>query len=284
MTNQIHVYEPDSHSKQGFFKPWVIMLGNLIQYRELIFQLFVRDFLGGFKKSIFGIGWLFLSPILGIVSWIFYDSTGILQPGDVGVPYPAYVLLGSMIYGMFTGFYSAATGTIEAGGGFIMQVNYPHEILLFKQIAQYLAGFTISFVSNIVVLIIFGIVPTWQILLFPILILPLFFFGAGLGLLVSVANVVSNDVGKITGIVLNLLQIVTPIIYSSDITNETIQQLVKWNPLAYLITNVRDMIFFGSMSSPKGYLISSLLSVFMFLMCWRLFYVSEQRVIEKRLL
>ena len=284
MTNHIHIYEPDSHRKQGFFKPWIIMLGNLIEYRELIFQLFIRDFLGGFKKSIFGIGWLFLSPILGIVSWVFYDATGILQPGNVGVPYPAYVLLGSMIYGMFTGFYGAATGTIEAGGGFIMQVNYPHEILLFKQIAQYLAGFTISFILNIVVLIIFGIAPTWQILLFPILILPLFFFGAGLGLLVSVANVVSNDVGKITGIVLNLLQIVTPIIYSSDITNETVQQLVKWNPLSYLITNVRDMIFFGRMSSPGGYLISASLSVLMFLMCWRLFYVSEQRVIEKRLL
>jgi ABC-type polysaccharide/polyol phosphate export permease len=283
MTNRIQVYEPDSHKKQGFFKAWFVMIHNLIQYRELIFQLFVRDFLGGFKKSIFGIGWLFISPILGVVSWVFYDSTGILQPGDVGVPYPAYVLLGSMIYGLFMGFYTAATGTIEAGGGFIMQVNYPHEILLFKQVAQYLAGFVISFVSNVAVLAVFGIMPSWYILLFPLLVLPLFFLGSSIGLLVAVASVVSNDIRKIVDIGLSLVQVITPIVYSSDITNQTLLELVKWNPLTYLISNVRDMIFFGKMTSPEGYLISSLLSVLAFLFCWRLFYVSEQRVIEKRL-
>lgn len=283
MTNHIHIYEPDTHKRQGFFRSWAVMFGNLIQYRELIFQLFIRDFFGGFRKSIFGIGWLFISPILGIVTWIFYNSTGILQPGDVGVPYPAYVLVGTMMFGLFIGFYTSAIGTIDAGSGFIMQVNYPHEILLLKQIAQYLAGFAISFVSNIIVLIIFGIIPSWKILLFPILILPLFFLGAGIGLLISVANVVSNDIGIISGVLLNLLQIITPIVYSSDITNQTIKELVKWNPLAYLITNVRDIIFFGTMNTPQGYIISALLSFFVFLICWRLFYVSEQHVIEKRL-
>jgi lipopolysaccharide transport system permease protein len=215
--------------------------------------------------------------------WIFYNSTGVLQPGDVGVPYPAYVLIGSMIFGLFIGFYTAATGTIDAGSTFIMQVNYPHEILLLKQVAQYLAGFTISFAANIIVLVVFGIVPSWQILLFPVLILPLFFLGAGIGLLISVANVVSNDIGLVSGVLLNLLQIITPIVYSSDITNQTIKMLVRWNPLAYLVTNVRDVIFFGRMNSPQGYVISALLSLFVFLLCWRLFYVSEQRVIERKL-
>lgn len=284
MSRHIHIYEPNSHIKQGFFRPWGIMFGNLLRYRELILQLFIRDFLGGFKKSIFGIGWLFLSPIIGIIAWVFYASTGILQPGNVGVPYPAYVLVGSIIYGTFTGFYSAAAGTIEAGGGFIMQVNYPHEILLFKQVAQYLAEFFISFVLNIAMLILFGITPSWHVALLPILILPLFFFGAGLGLLVSVANVVSNDIGRVVGIAISLIQIATPVIYSSEISNETVQILVKWNPLAHLIANIRNMIFFGEMSSPDGYLISTLISFVTFLLCWRLFYVSEQRVIEKRLI
>lgn len=283
MTNQIQVYEPDSHRKQGFFRSWFTMVRNLIQYRELIFQLFIRDFLGGFKKSLFGVGWLFISPILGVVSWVFYDSTGILEPGDVGVPYPAYVLLGSMIYGLFMGFYTAATGTIEAGGGFIMQVNYPHEIMLFKQVAQYLAGFTISFISNIVVLVVFGIMPSWHIILFPILVLPLFFLGSSIGLLVAVASVVSNDIRKAVDIGLGLVQVVTPIVYSADITDLTLLSLIKWNPLSYLIANVRDMIFFGKMNTPEGYWISSLISLLAFLFCWRLFYISEQRVIEKRL-
>lgn len=279
--SNIQIYESAYRRKQGFVQSWRIMFGNIIHYRELIFQLFLRDFFGGFKKSIFGLGWLFVSPILGIISWVFFNATGILNPGDVGVPYPAYVLIGSMIYGLFLGFYGSATGTITAGGGFIMQVNYPHEILLVKQVAQYLSGFVIGFVPNILVLLVFGIVPHWQILLFPVLILPLFFLGAGIGLLVCVTNAVSNDIGSVVGILLGWVQLITPIIYSSEVENPVLQEIIKWNPLAYLVTNVRDLIFFGTMNSPEGYLISAFLSFLVFLFCWRLFYVSEQRVLEK---
>ncbi len=281
--NNIQVYVPESRQKQSFFQSWQIMIRNIIHYRELIFQLFFRDFIGGFKKTVFGLGWLFVSPILGIISWVFLNATGILSPGDVGVPYPAYVLVGSMIYGQFMGYYNAAIGTIDAGGTFINQVNYPHEILLVKQAAQYLSGFVISFVPNILVLTVFGIVPYWQTLLFPILTLPLFFFGAGFGLLVCVTNAVSNDIGKVVGILLGWVQVITPIVYSSDINNSLLQEIIKWNPLAYVVTTVRDLIFFGTMNSPMGYIVSSLLSLFVFLFCWRLFYVSEQHVLEKRL-
>jgi lipopolysaccharide transport system permease protein len=279
--NNIQIYEASTRRKQGVFKPLQTMFGNIFHYRELILQLFIRDFFGGFKKSIFGIGWLFVSPIFAIISWVFLNSTGILKPGDVGVPYPAYVLIGSMIFGLFTGFYGAATGTITAGSTFIMQVNYPHEILLIKQIAQYLSGFVIGFIPNVLVLILFGILPHWQILLFPIVILPLFFLGAGIGLLVCVSNTVSNDSGAIMTVLLNILQVATPVIYSTSVSSPILQVIVKWNPLTYLVTNVRDLIFFGQMKSPEGYFIAAFLSFLFFLFSWRLFYVSEQRVLEK---
>lgn len=275
------MYEPSSRRKLGFFRSLQFIFGNVIRYRELIFQLFLRDFFGGFKKSIFGIGWLFVSPILAIISWVFFNSTGILQPGEVGVPYPAYILVGSMIYGLFVGFYGAASATITAGGSFIMQVNYPHEILLVKQVAQYLSGFVISFIPNLLILMVFGIALHWQILLFPIVILPLFFLGAGIGLFVAVASMVSNDLGTLVGHFLNLVQIATPIVYSTDVDNRIVQEIIKWNPLTYLVTNVRDLIFFGQMKSPEGYLVSAFLSLLFFLFSWRLFYISEQRVLEK---
>ena len=279
--NDIQIYEPSSRRKLGILRPLKIMFKNVLRYRELILQLFVRDFFGGFKKSIFGMGWLFVSPILGIVSWIFLNSTGILEPGDVGVPYPAYVLVGSLIYGLFMGFYGAASGTIAAGGGFIMQVNYPHEILLVKQVAQYLSNFVIGFVPNILALMVFGITLHWEILLFPFMILPLFFLGAGLGLFVAVSNMVSNDIGTVIGFLLSFVQIATPIVYSTTVNSSLLQEVIKWNPLTYLVTNVRDMIFFGQMKSPEGYFIAAFLSLLFFLFSWRLFYLSEQRVLEK---
>jgi hypothetical protein len=67
------IYEPDSRRKTGFFKIWVIMFRNIIASRELIYQLFKRDFLMSYKKSFFGIGWIFLAPVIGIISWVFMN-------------------------------------------------------------------------------------------------------------------------------------------------------------------------------------------------------------------
>ncbi|PIE34921.1 hypothetical protein CSA56_06280 [candidate division KSB3 bacterium] len=139
LNSTITVYRPNQRHELGFFQTWIVMARNVIRSKELIWQLFKRDLLAGYKKSFLGMTWIFVSPIMAIISWVFLQKTGMLNPGDVGIPYPAYVLLGSSMWGLFMGFYTAARGTLKAGAGFIMQVNYPHEALLFKQMAQQLA-------------------------------------------------------------------------------------------------------------------------------------------------
>src|SRR5450759_195944 len=108
----ITIYEPNQRTKMGFFTIWFLMVKNILNSRDLIFQLFKRDFFMAYKKSLLGITWIFISPIIGIVSWVFMNAAGILTPGNVGIPYPAYVLLSSSIWGLFMGFYSSAAGTL----------------------------------------------------------------------------------------------------------------------------------------------------------------------------
>lgn len=281
-TEETVFYTPNYRQKIGFFKTWTIMFGNIVKSRQLIWQLFKRDFLMAYKKSAFGIGWILLSPIIGVASWVIMNAAGILTPGNVGIPYPAYVLLSSSIWGLFMGFYSSAAGTLGAGGGFIMQVKYPHEALLVKQVAQQLANFLITFAINILVLLAFGVVPTWQIFLFPFLTLPLFFLGGGLGLFISVVGVVATDVVNLFNIALGFVFYITPVIYATDtVKYPALEGLIKINPLTYLVGGVRDIIIFGHMDHPDLFIIFSVLSFLFFLLAWRLFFVSEDKVIEK---
>lgn len=275
------VYEPNARFRQGFFNTWLVMARNIVASRELIYQLFKRDFLMAYKKSFLGMTWIVLSPLIGIISWVLMNATGILDPGDVGIPYPAYVLLSSSIWGLFMGFYSSALGTLSSGQGFIMQVKFPHEALLVKQTAQHLANFTLTFVLNIIVLLLFGVTPSWHILLFPLITLPLFFVGAGLGLLVGVVSVVATDVSRFVDMGLKLLFYLTPVVYSVYVENETLRRIVNINPLTYLIGGVRDLIVYGTMEHWDRFLAVSLFSFIFFLISWRLFYVSEDRVVEK---
>jgi len=280
-SSEITVYEANQRLKIGWFKTWMILIRNIIKSWDLIYQLFRRDFLMGYKKSFIGFGWIFISPLLGIISWVFYNYTGILQPGDVGIPYPAYVLLSTTIYGLFGGFFSSAVGTLGAGAGFITQVNYPHDALLIKQALLQLANFGITFFINIVVLFAFGVVPSAYIFLFPFLILPIFFIGSAIGLFACILDVVASDINKGINFLIGLLMYITPIIYSVKVKNPFLQQMIKFNPLTYLIGGARDLVIYGRMDHIDRYLICTGVSFLLFLFSWRLFYVTEQRVIEK---
>jgi len=275
MEKNLTIYESNQRQKIGFFAIWMKMFRNILKSKELIYQLFRRDFFMAYKKSFVGIWWIALSPIVGILSWVFLNVSGILKAGDVGIPYPAYVLLSSSIWGLFMGFYSSASGTLTAGAGIITQVKYPHEALLAKQTAQHLAGFIVTFI------IIFRVIPSPLIFLFPVLILPLFFLGAGMGLIVSVISSVATDVEKIVSILLGLVFFATPVIYAKSSMNPIFQKFVDWNPLTYLIGGVRDAIIYGKIEFLDRFLLVGLASLIFFMLSWRLFYVSEDKVIEK---
>lgn len=278
---QITVYRPNQRHELGFFQTWFVMAANIVRSKELIWQLFKRDFLASYKKSFIGITWIFLAPVMGIISWVFLQKTGMLKPGEMDIPYPAYVLVGSSMWGLFMGFFTSASETLSAGQSLVMQVNYPHEALLFKQTAQHLANFFIGFAMNIIVIIAFGVVPNWTIIFFPLVILPLFFLGAAIGLIVSMISIVAVDLNKVINIGMGLILWTIPIIYSDKVESPIVQSIIKWNPFTYLICSARDIILFGRLYDTIGYFTFAGLSLLLFMIAWRLFYISENKIIER---
>jgi lipopolysaccharide transport system permease protein len=275
------VYRPNQRHELGFFRTWVVMAKHIIDARELIWQLFKRDFFASYKKSFIGISWIFISPIVGIISWVFLQKTGLLKPGELGIPYPAFVLVGTTMWGLFMGFFNSAKQTLSSGKALVMQVNYPHEALLFMQTAQHLANFLITFVITVIVLVLFGVIPSWKIVFFPIVVLPLFFLAAAIGLVVSMISVLSVDFDKMVVVALGLMMWITPVIYSENVDNQLVQTLISWNPLTYLVCSARDIIIYGRLFDTAGYFFCSGLSLIVFMVAWRLFYVSEDKIIER---
>jgi len=279
--SQFRVYRPNQRHELGFFSTWMVMGKNIFQARELIWQLFKRDFFAVYKKSFLGITWIFLAPIAGIISWIFLQKTGMLNPGELGIPYPAYVLIGTSMWQLFIGFFKAGELTLSAGQTFVMQVQYPHEALLFKETAQHIANFIIAFALNIVVLMAYGVNLKWQIVFLPLVAVPLFFLGSAIGLIASMLSIVAVDITKVVNMVMSLAMWTTPIIYSDRVSSPFVQSVIKWNPLTYLICSARDIVVYGRLYNDNGYIVCAILSVILFLISWRLFYVSEDRIIER---
>lgn len=275
------VYEPNQRARMGWVTSWVTLVRNVVTSRDLIYQLFKRDFLMMNKRSFLGMGWLLLGPITGIISWVLMNATGVLHPGDVGVPYPAYVLLSTSIWGLFMAFYNQTSDSLQVAQGFILQVNFPHEILVVKQALQVVANFCITFGVTLIVLACFGVFPRWPVLFLPLLVLPLFFLGASVGMFTSIIKVVGPDLHRFIGFGMGVLMFVTPVIYSPNVPNAVLRRVIACNPLTYLVGGVRDLIIYGHVDSPLRYLVSSALTLVVFLVTWRLFFVTEERVIER---
>lgn len=277
----VTVYRPNLRHELGFFQTWGVMSRNIWGARELVWQLFKRDFLAGYKKSFIGFAWLFAAPLMGVISWVFMQRTGLLRPGEVGIPYPAYVLVGTSMWGLFVGLLTAASNTLDAGGGLLLQVKYPHEALLFKQVAQQVASFFVSFALNIAILLGFGVTPSWGVLLFPVVVLPLFFLAAAVGLVVSLISAVAYDLRRVVDLGMGVLMYSVPVIYSGDVQHGLVQAVNRWNPLTYLVCSCRDIVIYGRLYHPKGYFIAAGLSLVCLLVSWRVFYVSEDRLVER---
>lgn len=249
--------------------------------RELIWQLFKRDFLGAYKKSFLGVAWAVLTPLAATLSWAILQHTGVIQPGQVGVPYFVYVLVGSSFWTLFQGSYRAAANTLKGSMSLITQVNYPHEAVLIKELIQTIATFVIVFVLNVGVMIAFGVFPGLSIVFLPLVVIPLVLLGSAIGLIVSMIAVIAADVINLLDVALSILMYLTPIVYAAGQSNALLNRIAFWNPLSYLVCSPRDLLLFGRLYDNTGFAICALGSVVAFLVSWRLFYVSEQRVIER---
>jgi len=248
-----------------------------------MWQLFKRDYFASYKKSFIGIAWVIVSPIIGIVSWLFLKKSGMFSPGNVGIPYPAYVLIGSSMWGLFLGVFNSTSMTLETAKDIILQVNFPREALLFKQAAIEAINFMISILINISILIIFGVKPSLYSLLLPLVAVPIVLLASSFGLVVSMISIVAFDMKQFITAVIGLLLYTTPIIYSNEISNKMVQLIIKWNPLTYLLCSARDIIIYGRLYDTTGFIICSTLSVLFFFIALRLFYVSENKIIERML-
>jgi len=274
-------YTPDQRHRETLLKGWQRTTGNLFRARSLIWQLFKRDFLTTYRKSFFGLSWLALAPLLGILSWIVMNKAGILQPGATVIPYPAYVLIGITFWGLFMGAYTGTAATLTTAQSYIFQVNYPHEILPVKQMMEQAVSFLITYIINVIILLCCGIHLSWGLLAAPFLALPLLLLGAAIGLIVSVIGIAVFEIKRAVETVLGFLLFLTPVLFAPPEPGTLIGSCIRWNPVGHLIVAARDMLITGALSQPWQYAIAAGIALISFFIAMRMFSISESIIIEK---
>jgi lipopolysaccharide transport system permease protein len=280
MTETVITYEPDNSIKKGYLSVFKEMAEEVRNGRWLTWQLFMRDIKAVYKQSILGIIWVFIFPIVTLGTFVLLNNAGIIDAGEIAVPYALFALLGIAFWQLFAVGLQSTTNSLTSAGSMISKIKFPREALVVAAIGESLVAFLIQIILVVVLMAYYGITPAWTVVLLPLTMIPIILITLGFGFILSVANGVARDIGRGIGIIVTFLMFVTPILYITS-TAGILGTITKYNPLFYLTTLPRDLVLTGELLHPLGYAVSVLIAVFTFFICWLLFHLTETRIAER---
>lgn len=278
--NSLTIYEPDNSINKGYLNIFKEITREIKLNHWLTFQLFKRDFLALYKQSFIGVFWALIIPLISVGTFIILNSSGIFIIGDLNVPYPIYAILGMAFWQIFAvGIISSSNSLVKAGS-MIIRINFSKKSLVMASFGQSFVPFLIQLFLLIILFFTYQITPKLTILLIPLFLIPLILLTLGLGFILSILNGVVRDVGNALSFLITFFMFLTPVLYEKP--NEGIlTSITKYNPIYYLIQVPREIILMGNSTEWKGYIISCISSLIVFITCIIIFHLTETRVAER---
>lgn len=276
----LRTYQPDNLLARGWWRIFPDILIELWNNRWLTFQLFRRDFLALYKQSVFGVLWAVLIPLFSVSTFILLNRSGVFQLGETAVPYPVFAVLGVANWQLFAAGVMGATNSLVRAGPMIMKINFSRKSLVIAAFSQALVAFAAQWCLALLLCLIYGVTPSFWVVLLPVLLLPLAWTALGLGFILSILNGVMRDIGNALGVVLTFLMFLTPVLYPRP-GSGLLSRVTEVNPLYYLVAVPRDLALTGRAVEWSGFWWSALAGAAFLLICLYLFHLAETRVTER---
>ena len=228
------------------------------KYRFLIRQLVARDFRTKYKRSILGMFWSFLNPLLMMLVQYFVFST--IFKSDVP-NFAAYLIIGTVMFNFFNEACGMALGSIVGNASLITKVYMPKYIYPLTRVMSSMVNLVISLIPLLIVCVITGVEFHKSALLAFFFLICLTVFSLGLGLLLSAAMVFFRDTQFLWGVLSMMWMYATPIFYPETILPEEFKFILQVNPLYHFLKNTRLCILSGISPEPVVYVQCLLLAL-----------------------
>ena len=228
------------------------------KYRFLIRQLVARDFRTKYKRSILGMFWSFLNPLLMMLVQYFVFST--IFKSDVP-NFAAYLITGTVMFNFFNEACGMALGSIVGNASLITKVYMPKYIYPLTRVMSSMVNLVISLIPLLIVCVITGVEFHKSALLAFFFLICLTVFSLGLGLLLSAAMVFFRDTQFLWGVLSMMWMYATPIFYPETILPEEFKFILQVNPLYHFLKNTRLCILSGISPEPVVYVQCLLLAL-----------------------
>jgi len=218
---------------------WVsLKLGELWEYRELLYFLIWRDVKVRYKQTVLGAAWAIIQPLFTMVVFsIFFGKLGKMQSDSV--PYPIFSFAALVPWTFFANGLSQSSNSLVGSSNLITKVYFPRLVVPLSAVLSGVVDFLIAFLVLLGMMFLFGIFPTLNVVWLPLFFLLALITSLGVGLWFSALNVEFRDVRYVITFVTQLWLFATPIAYPSSMLPEPWRTIYGLNPMAGVVEGFR---------------------------------------------
>ncbi len=246
------------------------------KYRFLIRQLVSRDFKTKYKRSVLGVFWSFLNPLMMMCVQYFVFST--IFKSDIP-DYAVYLLIGIVSFNFFSEACGMSLTSILGNAGLITKVYVPKYIYPLTRVMSSVVNLSISLIPLILVSLVTGVQFKKSAVLALFFLACLVVFSLGLGLLLSASMVFFRDTQFLWGVFSMAWMYATPIFYPESILPEQFRFILTINPLYHFLKNTRMCILDGLSPEPFIYFQCFVIALAMLLVGALVFRKTQDRFV-----
>lgn len=253
-------------------------LMNFRKFQPLLAELVTRDIKIKYRKSVLGVLWTLLNPLMMMIvlSVVF---SHLFRFGVAN--YPVYILSGQVIYNFFSESTSSAMSSIVNNAPLIKKVYIPKYLFTFSRIASSTINIMASFSALILVMIFTRTELHYTMFLAIIPIMFLVIFSAGVGLILATVTVKFRDVIHLYGVLLTALTYLSPVIYPMTYLESIpmVYRVVSVNPITVFMTMFRNLVMYNTIPSLMTFVVAFLVAGVVFVIGLVVFYRQQDKFI-----
>jgi lipopolysaccharide transport system permease protein len=220
-------------------KGWVsLQLKELFAYRELLYFLIWRDIKVRYKQTALGAAWAIIQPFFTMLVFsLFFGKLAKIQSD--GLPYPVFAYAALVPWTFFAQGLSQASDSLVGSANLIRKVYFPRLAIPVGTVASGVVDFSLAFLVLLLLMLYYGVTPTWNILWLPLLLILALVTALGVGLWLSALNVKFRDVKYVVPFITQFWMFATPIAYPSSLLPEKWRLVYALNPMVGVVEGFR---------------------------------------------
>lgn len=217
-------------------------LGAVWRYRELLLVLVMRDIQVLYKQAALGVGWAVIQPLFAVFIFTVIFGHFANMPSD-GIPYPVFAFAAVLPWTYFAeAVRRSGTGLVN-DSELIRKIYFPRLIMPLSGVIGPLLDFAIAFVILLILMLVYGVAPTWKLLVVPPLMVVAALLALSLGLWLGPINVRFRDIKHTLPFMLQVWMYASPIVYPLSLVPREWQWAYSLNPMVGVIEGFRWAVF-----------------------------------------